>query len=277
MIKIIACDLDETLLDSKKQISEENKIAIQKAKAKGIKFVCATGRGYKSVENILKELDLYDQEDQYVISTNGAMITENKNNKMIEMASLDFELVQQLFDFAMVNQKCIQIFTQEDVYGYLLDEDERAMLFMFKPDAIEMKENTIEFLKGQKIVKVMYHDTLEQLFKLEPLMKHITDNKLDVSYSSNRYMEFTPFGIDKGYGLKQLANYLNVDMSETMAIGDNYNDLSMIKVASVGVSVANAHEDIKKASDYICINDHNHSAIAEVIEKFVLGSEYDGN
>ena len=69
MIKIIACDLDETLLDSKKQISEENKIAIQKAKEKGVKFVCATGRGYKSVENILKELDLYDQEDQYVIST----------------------------------------------------------------------------------------------------------------------------------------------------------------------------------------------------------------
>ncbi len=270
MIKLIACDLDETLLDKDKNISEENKMAITKAKAKGIKFVCATGRGYPSVDSILKQLDLYDEANQYVISTNGSIITENKNHRVISMNTIRFELVEALFAFAMKHKKCIQIFTQTDVYGYLLDDDERKLLFMFKPDAIEMHENTIEFLKNKDIVKVMYHDTLEELFKLAPLMTHITDGQLDVSYSSNRYMEFTPYGIDKGKGLLDLAQYLGIKQSETMAIGDNYNDLSMILKAGVGVSVANAYEDIKKHSDYICENDHNHSAVAEVINKFIL-------
>ena len=269
MIKLIACDLDETLLDKNKNISEDNKKAIAYAIAKGVKFVCATGRGYKSVEQILKELNLYDLKDQYVISTNGSMITENKNSQMIVMRHLDFELVEALFAFAMKSKTCIQIFTQEDVYGYLLDEDERNMLFMFKPDAIEMHENTIEFLRGQKIVKVMYHDSLDALFALAPQMKHITEGKLDVSYSSNRYMEFTPYGIDKGKGLMDLADYLQIDMSETMAIGDNYNDLKMIEKAHIGVAVANAHQDIKDLSDYVCVNDHDHSAVAEAIYKFI--------
>lgn len=88
MYKIIACDLDETLIRQDRTISKEDKEAIKKAKELGVKFVPATGRGYNTVDGTLKELGLYEEEGQYVISYNGGAITENKENKLLHFVSV---------------------------------------------------------------------------------------------------------------------------------------------------------------------------------------------
>ena len=95
---------------------------------------------------------------------------------------------------------------------------------------------------------------------------------MDVSFSSNRYMEFNRKGVSKGMGLHKLADLLGVDIKDTIAIGDNYNDLSMIQEAGLGIGVANTVEAMKKDCDYITQSDCNHSAIAEVINKFIFNS-----
>lgn len=101
----------------------------------------------------------------------------------------------------------------------------------------EIFDDHIDFLKGQEIVKVLYMNTdYDYLKKIEDDLKDITGD-LDVSYSSNRYIEFNHQGVNKGQGLKKLADILGVDIKETIAIGDNFNDLSMIKVAGLGVGV----------------------------------------
>lgn len=91
MYKIIACDLDETLLSDDRSISKENIEAIQKAKELGVKFVLATGRGYNTVDGTLKELGLYDLENEYVISYNGGAISENKGSKLLHFEGITFE------------------------------------------------------------------------------------------------------------------------------------------------------------------------------------------
>ena len=80
MYKLIVCDLDETLLDSEKKICQKNIDAIKKAREMGVKFIPATGRGYTCIDYVLNTLDLYDLEGEYAISTNGAIVTENKTN-----------------------------------------------------------------------------------------------------------------------------------------------------------------------------------------------------
>ena len=83
MYKLIACDLDETLLNSENKVSQKNIEAIKKADAQGVKFVLATGRGYATVQGTLEEIGLKDKKDEYVISFNGGAVTENKANQLL--------------------------------------------------------------------------------------------------------------------------------------------------------------------------------------------------
>ena len=108
-------------------------------------------------------------------------------------------------------------------------------------------------------------------YSIEDDLKDITGD-LDVSYSSNRYIEFNHQGVNKGQGLKKLADILGVDIKDTIAIGDNFNDLSMIKVAGLGVGVQNTVEDMKKECNVITKATNNENAVAEVINKYILGT-----
>ena len=106
-----------------------------------------------------------------------------------------------------------------------------------RQEMIEVFDQNLDFLKGQEIVKVLYTNTdFEYLQSIDRDLKDITYD-MDVSYSSNRYIEFNHKGVNKGAGLKKLADLLHIDIQDTIAIGDNYNDLSMIKDAGLGVGV----------------------------------------
>ena len=120
------------------------------------------------------------------------------------------------------------------------------------------------------IAKVLYGST--DMPYLEKIASEIsnTTKDLDVSYSSNRYLEFNHQGVNKGEGLLWLADKLGIKPEETMALGDNFNDLSMIEAAGLGVGVANVNPKMKDDCDYITKADNNQGGVGEAIEKFVL-------
>ena len=113
---------------------------------------------------------------------------------------------------------------------------------------------------------------MNYLKKIAADLKDDIENKACASYSSNRYLEFNAPGVNKGYGLKWLASYLNIDLDKTIAIGDNFNDLSMIQAAGVGVGVANVNPAMKEQCDYITQADNNHGAVAEAIDHFIFNN-----
>jgi len=128
-------------------------------------------------------------------------------------------------------------------------------------------------LEKEEISKILFQNTdVPYLMSLEAEIKKITDNFCDVSYSSNRYMEFNTLGVNKGQGLIDLAKMLNIDIKDTIAVGDNYNDMSMLKVAGLSVAANNAVEDIKKICDYTTKADNNEGVVAELIEKFIINA-----
>lgn len=269
MYKIIACDLDETLLDKQHNVPERNIRAIQKARSLGVRFVPATGRGYASVGRTLKELGLYDMEHEYVISFNGGAITENKGNRLLHFDGLSFDLADKLYQRGQNYDVCIHVYTKDTVYVWNIGKEELSYLSGHMA-VTETTEKTLDFLRGQEIAKVLYMNLdYQYLKKIEEDLKDITQD-VDVSYSSNRYIEFNHKGVTKGNGLLTLAKLLGVDPSETIAIGDNFNDLSMIRAAGLGVGVQNMVPAMKPECDLITEATHDEGAVGEVIERFIL-------
>lgn len=271
MYKLIISDLDETLLNDEHEICNRNIETIKRATELGIKFIPATGRGFGGVENILKTLDLHDKEKEYVISFNGGALTENKNNKIMSFDGLPFHKVNELFEFGMTKDVCIHIYTKDTVYVYNLNEDEKNRFNNQKSDYTEIIEASIDFLKDEQIAKVIYQNLDNSyLVELSKEMTGITDNHVSVNYSSNRYMELNKHGINKGDAVLHLAKLLGVEPKEIIVVGDNYNDISMLKVAGLSVAAGNAVDDVKNICNYVCNNDNNQGVLAEVIEKFIF-------
>ena len=267
--RIIACDLDETLLGTDRRVSPKNREAIRRAQEKGVKFVPATGRGFPSVQGILRDLELYDRPGEYVLSYNGGAITENRGNRLLHFEGLSFEKTEALFQKGLQYGLCIHVYTQETVYVYNFTHDEETFL-RGRMEVSLPKENSIAFLRNTPIGKVLFNSTdMDFLNRIERELADLTED-LEVSYSSARYLEFNPLGVSKGSGLLRLAKLLGVDPAETIAIGDNFNDRSMLRAAGLGVGVANVVDAIKPDCDYITQAAYDQSAVAEVIERFIL-------
>ncbi len=269
MYRIIACDLDETLLRTDRTLDARDVAAIRAATARGVHFVPATGRGYTTVEGTLRELGLAGRAGEYVISFNGGAITENAGGCLLHFAQLPFAEAEQLYRRGLGYDVCIHVYTLDMVYIRNLWPAEVRYLANRMP-VQEIFDDDLTFLRGQPIAKVLYCNTdRTYLQSIERDLRDLTGT-MDVSYSSNRYIEFNPRGVNKGAGLRRLAALLGVPMEETIAIGDNFNDLSMIQAAGLGVGVRNAAADMQPLCDHITAATNDEGAVAEVIHQFVL-------
>lgn len=269
--KLIACDLDETLLNDHKNIGEKTQKTIAKIRKLGIKFVPATGRGYRSVKRTLNQIGTWEQPNQYVISYNGSIIIENYHEKIIQKTLLSFDKIKQLFQIGLKFQVPMHIYTMDQVFVFRPDADEIDYLDRGGASYQIFEQPQINFLRDQPLVKMLYKDLNRS--KLKQIYQCIPQNLLNetaATFSSNRYLEFNEVGVNKGKGLLKLAKILKIKPKEIVAIGDNTNDLSMIKVAGLGIAVQNATPDVKHAATYITQADYKHDAVNEAIEKFIL-------
>lgn len=270
MYKLMLSDLDETLLINH-HVPQFNIEAIKKARHRGLKFIPATGRAYNMISDILKEIGTYQQAGEYSICFNGGLIVENKNNRVLNFKDLSFEQTKILFEKAKNYDVCVLVFTMDMCYIYNANDEEIERKIAQKAPFTIMDNYSIDHLINDQIAKILYQkNDMSYLNMIEQDLKNVIEGKVAVSYSSNRYLEFNALGVNKGYGLKWLANYLGIDIKETMAIGDNYNDVEMIKAANLGICVISANDDIKAMAQYVTKFDYYQGAVKEVIEKFVL-------
>lgn len=268
--KIIACDMDETLLSSDASICRRNIEAIAKAKAQGVKFVPCTGRGFRSVEGVLKTLNLFDEAGQYVIGFNGASITENKGHRSLFWDPISFDLADRIYRKSASYGLCMHIYTRDTVYISDVTPDEEDFLrgrMAYVPTA----EKTLDFLRGKEEVckLIIMHTDYSRLQEIHAEMKPLLDD-ITVSFSSNRYIEFMHKGVTKGVALLKLAAMLGVEPEETMAIGDNINDIEMLQAAGLSVGVHNLNPLIRQYCNVVTDATNNDGAVGEAIETFVL-------
>jgi len=206
---------------------------------------------------------------RYTISFNGGAITENAGDRVLHFDGLDFEQAAQLYRRGLDFDVCVHVYTMHDVYVRNMTPLEKGYL-AGRMSVTEINDDAINFLKDVPVAKVLYmNPSYDYLHTVEQSLADLTGG-MDVSYSSNRYLEFNRKGVNKGAGLLRLAALLGIDPAATIAIGDNINDLPMLKAAGLGVAVANAVTDIKPLCGYVTQATNDQGAVGEVIERFIL-------
>lgn len=268
MIQAVICDLDETLLDDEKNISNEDFKTIQTIRDKGIHFIPATGRPFYSLKQTLIDLNLFKKHD-LTISYNGGMIHQNHDEKALKSHHLDFDLVSYLFDYGQKEKVTMHVYIEDLTYTFNMNDDERHHCRNF-PGFHENFEESLHFLKGTEILKILYQDLdLDYLRKLEANIPQNIKDQLEISYSSNRYLEFNPKGVSKGMAVKEVSDVLDIPIENILTIGDNLNDLSMIQISGKSAAPNNAVEAIKKSADYISPYTYNESCVSDIIKHFI--------
>lgn len=270
MYKILFSDLDETLLTGHR-VPNENIDAIMKIKEKGIRFVPTTGRAFNMIGDILKDVGTYNMENEYSICFNGCLIVENKDNKILHFEGLEYEIAEELFYKAKNYDVCVLVFTIDCCYIFNADPREVQRKIEQKAPFKVIDKMDISFLKNDKIAKVLFERRdMDYLMNIRDELYPLYKDKAAISFSSGRYLEFNAMNVNKGSGIKWLANYLGVNVNECAAIGDSHNDIEMIKAAGLGASVLNAHDDVKAVSDVLIEKDYLDGAVKEFVDKYIL-------
>lgn len=267
MIKLIVSDIDETLLRDDQTIHPRAISAIKKARAKGVKFMVASGRAPYQLRNLLKDIDI-EKDGKYSILCNGGLVMENSSKEIVEANPIGYEKAKKLYDYCYKNNLHCEVYT--DKLCYVL-EDDKSIPDMELDGAKFINKDSIDFLKDDILVKVIIKNyDLNYLMSLEPDVAVLCDWDVAISYSSDMYMEINAKNVNKGVALKKVCDMYGISLEETMTIGDNYNDIEMLSVAGHSCAVNNAHLQVKETADYITIATNNEGAVGEAIEKFVL-------
>ncbi len=275
--KILFTDLDDTLLNSDKQICAENRDAITRMLQQGHKIVLTSGRALASVRNQAEHLGL-TFDGCYLIAYNGAQIYDMYREKTLFRKRLPAEILPEIFQYVSeiheVNQLVhIHGYNDQAVIADHMDQTlvtyshDMEMEYRIMPDLMEYMKKDIP----SKLLMIAYydHDILEEMKNtLVPRYKDI----LEISFSSPYHLDIVPKGITKGNAILQLAKLLNIPFENTVAAGDAMNDYTMIQAAHIGCVMENGEDTLKEVADYVTVKNQNTGGVAEVIEKFILHS-----
>lgn len=271
MKKILFTDVDGTLLNDDKQVSEGNRAAIQRLLDAGHFFVVATGRPTKSAFKVAKKLGLTTP-GCYMIAYNGGVIFDCSTEEILKEKTLPMEHVRYLFEEA---EKCglyIQTYGKDD--KILTSHDGPEVQFYAKGNRNALQYEKCEDVcvaLGKEPNKVMLIDLNEEgLLKFWEEHKEWEKGRCESTFSCKQFLEYLPLGASKGSAVRTLCEMLGIDIQNAYAAGDERNDISMIEAAGVGIAMKNAVEEAKAAADYITENDNNHDGIAEVIDRLIL-------
>lgn len=267
MYKLVAIDMDGTLLKEDKSVSERTKKAIKEAKNKGVNVVIATGRPIDGVTKYLEELDML-REDDYVLSYNGGLVLKTKTREVVSKVALTGADLHYLHNLSKELEVNIHAFSE--VHGLITPKNSKYTEVEANINGIQIGINDYsEIEDDHSIIKVMMIDEPEILQKaIDNLPKEVYE-KYTVVRSTPYFLEFLNKAVNKGTGVELLAKHLGIKREEIMTFGDAGNDLDMIKYAGMGVAMANAFEEVKVVANYIT-DSNEEDGVAKAIEKFIL-------
>ncbi len=271
--RLIAADLDHTLLDENAEISERNKDAIRKAVSRGIKFIIATGRMFQTSVPYFKELGL--KYDWPLINYHGAMIKTAQSEKVLLHRPLDNRTAIDVVEEANRMGLHVSMFVGSNLYVREENEHTRYYRSLTNIDLQPVGDLRV-FLenKGINPTKLSIISWDGQIEEIELHLKKRYGSRLSILQSRPHFLEVTDRKATKGQALQWLTHREAVKAEEVLAFGDGYNDLDMLSFAGLGVAVANAKPEVLEAASLVT-GPHDEDGVAEIIEKYVLGYQYD--
>lgn len=243
--KLIALDMDGTLLTEDKKVSEENKAALRAARDAGITVIFSTGRGVQNVLSYVEELQMTESP---MVVVNGGEVYR-KPGQLVERHTLTADQVTRLHELALQHDTWYWAYAVGDIYN----KDRWA-----EPQELD----ALQWLKFG-----YYTDNNSSLAAIrEELLSWGT---LELSNSHPNNLELNPKGIHKASGIRKVCELLGLQMSEVIAMGDSLNDVAMIREAGLGVAMGNAQDEVKALADVVTLTNEEHG-VAHIIHKYAL-------
>ncbi len=261
--KLIATDMDGTLLTPDDKITDATLSAVKSAVEKGVVFTLCTGRPVQGVKKYIDLLDL----DCPVITYNGAVIVHSKTGEILFSRNMDTEEAYKVYNLAREKNTMFIVWSQNKLYASEISEKTA-----FYENITSSKATLItdfDRIASRGITKFLWYDRPETLDKWAEELKEKGLDKTTFVKSRRYFMEFFSKDVSKAVAMEKLGQYYGIDKSQMIAIGDQTNDLPMIEYAGLGVAMANAVDSVKAAADYITTS-NTEDGVARVIRKFVL-------
>jgi len=263
--KLIAVDLDGTLLNDESDMTERTKFAIIKAVDAGALFVTATGRAIQGAEFVNEQLS----KDMPFIVFNGASVIMGKSRKILFSKFLDKALAKEAYDMGASRATPMVIWTDAglrvsyDSKGTAEYKEYYKKYYYSNQKVID----DIDELEDERIYKIIWFGKRDIILKYQHEMNSHFAERVNCHTSLPEYLEFVSPDADKGAAMEEIGKVYGIDRSEMIAVGDGYNDISMIKYAGLGVAMGNAPGDVKAACDLVTLS-NNHDGVAAVIEEY---------
>ena len=260
--KLMAVDIDGTLLNDSGELTENTKNAIRQWVDKGLIFTVASGRPIQGIEGLNKTLNL----DVPFITYNGAMVVMGKSKQVLYEQKLSRIDAEEIIKLGEKYNVTIMIWKDNELYVPTLNErvNKYKIISGVEPIIINNMEQLIE----NGVTKILWYDEVEKIeqYKNE-IGRYLSDN---VNFHPSRpyFMEFVDKNASKAIAMERLGQYYGIKQSEMIAVGDGFNDLSMIEYAGLGVAMANSPDEVKERADYITLSNEEDGA-AHVIHEFI--------
>lgn len=288
MYKLIAIDLDGTLLNSYGEVSQENRKAIKYAIDKGVKVVLASGRDPQTMKRISLELGI----DDYLIAGNGASVYDIKSEKNIYEKFIKKEKALKIIKMCKENSIFFSLYTDKGIiteslnYNVKVFNSENKNRPLEKQTNIELVQDVYEYTKNNKmnILKIIICDNSKIIFNniIQKLKRINGIEVLDIEHMSKKsikigteeieieyyYTEISSKNVDKWEAIDFLINEFNINRREVICIGDNLNDKKMVENAGIGISMKNSALASMKIGDFIT-EDNNSNGVEKAIYKYI--------
>lgn len=242
-IKLIALDMDGTLLNDEMEVPEDNTNAIKRAIEQGIEVVLATGRPMSMVEEFVEPLGL----QSYLVTVNGGEIW-TVDNELLDTKYLQTEDIEMMWNLA------------ENIGGFYV--------WMVSSENVYINERPKDFYQENWLKFGCQIGHPEKLNKIQRELSQYSD-RLELTNSALDNMEVNPIGVHKASALEKVCEKLGITMDQVLAAGDSLNDQKMLEAAGIGVAMGNAQEFIKEIAD-VTVETNNESGVARAIERYAL-------
>lgn len=263
MIKLIATDMDGTLLDSKKNFPNNFEEVLNNLKKNDIKFIVASGRQYF---NLYKQFEEFNDEFLYICD-NGGIIFDDK--EIMYINQIDKSKIKKVIELSRTLENTSIILSGEKS-AYVEDKDdlfiENARIYYERLDIVD---DLMEFIDKDmdKICKIaVFHPADAEEYALPPF-KHLEEEFL-ICVSGKHYIDLMNHGVNKGEALKRIQKYYNISFDETMAFGDYLNDYELLQSCKYSYAMENAHPKLKEVSNYIAKSNDENGVIKAIESHF---------
>lgn len=267
--KLIALDLDDTLLTKELKITPVTVKALRDAAAKGIYIVPCSGRAENGILQFVRTLELAGtQQGRYVIAVNGSEIFDLHTRTTIYSRKVPFDVLSFVYDEALKRGLPCQVYNSTTTFANVDNEFTHIDAKLCKLN-MEIVPEFREFLKPGH-TKMLVPGDEKVITEFCAFLKRELDGRAVIFTSKPYFLEVMPPNCGKGEAIEWLANHLGIDNSKTMAFGDSMNDESMIRMTGYSVAMCNGLEYIQNIAKFVTRKSNEEDGIGDFLNEFVL-------